>query len=77
MVQQIFEAAADGEHSVAELCDLADEIGLTTSNGRAFTSEKMLRVLRNPFYKGYVVSPEFNVDTKGIHEALVDEALWD
>jgi len=77
LVERIFQMAAGGQHSVAELCDLAEDVGLTTSHGRAFTSEKMLRVLRNPFYKGYVVSPEFNVDTKGIHEALVDESLWD
>ena len=52
-------------------------MGLNTTRGNRFTSLKLLRLLRNPFYKGLLVAPNFDVVTKGVHEPLVDEELWD
>lgn len=77
LVVKIFDEAATGECSLLELCDLAEEMGLCTTRGRAFTPEKVLRLLRNPFYKGLLIGLKFDVEVAGVHEAIIDEELWD
>ncbi len=76
LVIRLFEEAATGRYSMPELCELAEEMGLKNRRGGLFTSERMLTMLKNPFYKGWVVSPTFDVEAPGVHEALVDDDLW-
>ena len=77
MIAKIFNEAATGQCSLLELCDLAEEMELCTSYGGSFTPEKMLRLLRNPFYKGILVGIRFDMEVAGVHEPLIDEELWD
>ena len=76
-ISRLFDEAATGLYSMPELADLAQEMGLASRSGRRFTSERMLHLLRNPFYKGIVVGHAFEVETAGIHEPLVDEEVWE
>ncbi len=77
LVVRLFEEAATGRQSMPELSDLAEEMGLLTRTGKQFTGQRMLDLLRNPFYKGQVESAGFDVQTKGVHEPLVDEDTWE
>ncbi|MFA5375537.1 MAG: recombinase family protein [Dehalococcoidia bacterium] len=76
LVVKLFEGADDGK-TLWDLCDLAEAFGLITVRKKKFTPQKMSETLRNPFYKGRVVSPKFEIDIKGKHEPLIDEAMWD
>jgi len=76
LVIKLFEAAAEG-NTLWQLCDKAEEFGLKTNRGKKFTPQKMSELLRNPFYKGRIFSPTFDIDVQGKHEPLIDEALWD
>ena len=77
LVIRLFEEAATGHSTLYQLCDLAEEMGLKTVRGKGFTPYKMSELLRNPFYKGKVVSLGFDIEADGVHEKLVDEALWE
>ena len=77
LVVRLFEEAATGHSTLYGLCDLAEEMGLKTVRGKKFTPYKMSELLRNPFYKGKVVSLGFDIEADGVHEPLVDEALWE
>ena len=72
-ITRLFEEAATGRHSMPVLCDLAEDLGLRTHSNKPYTSEKMLRLLRNPFYKGLLVAPQADVQAQGVHEPLVSE----
>jgi site-specific DNA recombinase len=77
LVVRLFEEAATGHSTLYELCDLAEELGLKTVRHKRFTPYKMSELLRNPFYKGKVVSLGFDIEVDGTHEKLVDADLWE
>ena len=77
LVIRLFEEAATGHSTLYGLCDMAEELGLKTVRGKGFTPQKMSEMLRNPFYKGKVVSLKFDIEVDGKHEKLVDDNLFD
>lgn len=91
LVKQVFEAAAEGNHSVRELRDLAHAIGLTSSSGHELTRPHMHKLLTNPVYQGDAVygrqangkfEPKRNrarddwTIVENAHPAIVDRATF-
>ena len=92
LVLEMFEMAADG-YTATEITNYLNGEGLTTQNGCAFHRATVLKMLRNPIYKGDFVAQGFFVDenrklkkNKGEkpmyyieedHIPIVTTALWE
>jgi site-specific DNA recombinase len=75
-VRKAFEMVASGQHaSIDDILRLLTTLGFKTRRGRDVTKQTFARLLRNPFYAGWVVSGETRV--RGNHEPLVSQDLFD
>lgn len=77
LVRQLFEDAATGRFSIAQLHDRCTQAGLTTRPGRRITPTNLNLILRNPFYAGLLRDPREGTLYAGKHEALIDQACFD
>ena len=57
-----------------EIAKRLNQLGYRTKNGKSFSSKAILRIIRNPRYKGYIKNGK--AITKGQHEPLIDEQTW-
>jgi len=70
----IWEMAADN-NSLTQIGLELRKRGLKTMNGKEWRRQVISRIVKNPFYKGYL---QYNGELhKGNHPALVDERLWE
>ncbi len=70
----IWEMAADNR-SLTQVGLELHRRGLKTLNGKEWRRQVISRILKNPFYKGYIqYSGEYH---KGNHPPIVDEKLWE
>lgn len=70
----IWEMAADNK-SLTQVGLELHKLGLKTMNGKEWRRQVISRIVKNPFYKGYIqYSEEYH---KGNHPALIDERLWE
>lgn len=70
----IWEMAADNR-SLTQIGLELQRRGLKTMNGKEWRRQVISRLIKNPFYKGFIqYSKEFH---KGNHLAIVDEKLWE
>lgn len=60
--------------SYFKVAELLNDSGYRTVGGNLFEPKAILRILKNPYYKGCVVHKE-NV-YPGEHKAIIDEATW-
>jgi DNA invertase Pin-like site-specific DNA recombinase len=75
LLRRLFEMAAAGAHSTRDLEAEAWRMGLRSRGGKKIGKPCIHKLLCNPFFKGHV---QFQgVVTKGAHEPIVDEALWE
>jgi len=58
LINHLFEEFASGQHSIITLQKLGVEIGLTTMKGATVARSVIHRILRDPFYVGFAVSPK-------------------
>lgn len=75
LIRRMFEEYATGTYSLAALADLLFDAGLRTKTGRAFPKERVRKLLRHPFYKGFVRYGD--AVRPGAHEPLVSAELWE
>lgn len=91
-VRSLFEEAATGRHSLAQLADRAIGRGLRSRRGYIPSRQAVGRMLRNPAYRGAVVfgrrsqsrfrpvglrPPSEWIVTEGAHPSLVDRRTFD
>ncbi len=81
-VRMAYEAYATGRYTDQDIADMLNTKGYRTRKGRRFSKEGVREILRNPFYKGYVVYREgrHHGEEKiypGRHEPIVSEELWE
>lgn len=81
-VRLAYEAYATGRYTDQDIADMLNTKGYRTRKGRRFSKEGVREILRNPFYKGYVVYREgrHHGEAKiypGKHEPIVSEELWE
>ncbi len=70
----IWEMAADNK-SLTQVGLELHKLGLKTMNGKEWRRQVISRILKNPFYKGYLqYSGEVH---KGNHPAIIDECTWE
>lgn len=70
----IWEMAADNK-SLTQIGLELHKLGLKTMNGKEWRRQVISRIVKNPFYKGYIqYSREYH---KGNHPALIDGRLWE
>ncbi len=50
--------------------------GLRNNDGSKISPQTFQRILRNKFYAGFVVSPKWQIEAKGQHEALISLEVW-
>jgi DNA invertase Pin-like site-specific DNA recombinase len=79
LVRWAFETYATGEHTLVQLTDELEAMGLTSlptaKRASAPLSRSTInRMLRNPYYMGYVTYQ--GVRYEGSHEPLVSKATW-
>jgi hypothetical protein len=66
----------DGSYvSTDNVLRLLTSMGFKTRKGRTVTKQTFARMLKNPFYAGWIVSGETRV--RGNHEPLVSQELFD
>lgn len=82
-VRQIFARYVTGQVSYAELADWINDAGFRNRSGARFSKDTLADMLRNPFYKGYVL---YRPDSRsqqdgelypGRHQPIVDAETWD
>jgi len=81
-VLMAYEAYATGQYTAQDIADMLNARGYRTRKGRRFSKEGVREILRNPFYKGYVVYRQGQHHSEGEiypgkHEPIVSEELWD
>ena len=82
-VREIFERYSTGQTSYLEVADWLNDAGFRTRSGNRFSKDTIADMLRNPFYKGYVLyrpgsrSQDEGELFPGKHEAMVSSELWD
>ena len=70
----IWEMAANNK-SLMEIGQELERQGVKTCHGKAWRKQTLSAVIKNPFYKGYILySKELH---KGIHEAMIEPAIWE
>ncbi len=70
----IWEMAAENK-SLMEIGHELTRQGTKTRHGKDWRKQTLSTIIKNPFYKGYILyAKEMH---KGIHEALVEPALWE
>src|SRR5262249_31493506 len=73
LVTKVFELLAEGS-SLTDVMRQTAALGLTTRKGRKVTKQTFSRLVRNPFYCGFIQNGRTRV--KGAHEALSPEELF-
>jgi hypothetical protein len=77
-VRQLFEMYATGQHTDRTLTAWLDVSGQRTARDRAFGIDTVREMLCNAAYAGYVFGRrDRSKAIKGLHEPIVDEALYD
>lgn len=82
-VVKMYERYATGKHSYDDAAQWISDAGYRTRSGRRFSKDTVADILRNPFYRGYVVyrAGSRNQDAgeiyPGKHEAIVTPELWE
>ena len=74
LVVKAFSLINDGI-SIGDVLRQISALGLNTRKGRPVPKQTFSRMLRNPFYCGWIDNKGTRV--KGLHEALIDETLFD
>ena len=83
VVLKMFRQYATGKHSYAELAQWINDAGYRTRSGCRFSKDTVADIVRNPFYKGYVVYRRGSHDQAvgelfpGKHEPIVSPELWE
>jgi site-specific DNA recombinase len=73
-LRTIWEMAAENK-SLMEIGQELTRQGIKTCHGKDWRKQTLSTIIKNPFYKGYILyAKEMH---KGIHEALVEPALWE
>ncbi|HEY77159.1 MAG TPA: recombinase family protein, partial [Thermoflexia bacterium] len=83
VVREMFQRYATGRYSFFEIAEWLNDAGYRTRSGRRFSKDTVADMLRNPFYKGYVVYRRGSRDQSageiypGKHEPIVSPELWE
>lgn len=77
LVRQAFELYGSGQYTVKALRTNLQVLGLRTSTGAALSKSTFTSIFRNPFYYGALVFRSTGEVYPGLHEALIDRALFD
>jgi len=75
LVAKAFELLGDGGSSIGDTMRQVAALGLTTRTGRPVPSQTFSRMIRNPFYCGWIEKNGTRV--RGNHVPLVSEDLFD
>jgi DNA invertase Pin-like site-specific DNA recombinase len=82
-IVKMYERYATGKHSYDDVAQWISDAGYRTRSGRRFSKDTVADMIRNPFYKGYVVYRAGSRDQNtgevfpGKHEAIVTPDLWE
>lgn len=75
LMKRAFESVAAGD-APADVLQTVTAKGLVSKKGQPLRYQEMVKLLKNPFYKGIAKSGKWGIETKGEHEPLVDPATW-
>ncbi len=75
LVQKMFEDYATGLYSMEDLRLMVEKTGLRSKKGRKIAKSQVEKVLRNPFYYGYMKHND--ILYKHIHPPLISKELFD
>ncbi len=78
LIKKLFETYgnSNGTYLVRDLVPLTKQWGLKSKNGLDLEHMAVGRILKNPLYKGWLYKEEWEIECKGTHTPLVDEALF-
>lgn len=57
-----------------EIAKKLNQLGYLSKNGEKFSGKAVLRIIRNPIYKGFIKNGKILI--KGLHEGYVEEGTW-
>ena len=91
IVKMIFDKYANENWGTKKIANHLNKIGKRSKKNKEFAQSTVNAILKNPLYKGYIrfnqvvdwekkrrrgKNPNY-ILTKGIHEPIIDEAVWD
>lgn len=71
-----FEMYATGLHTMKDVLDHVTSLGLRSRKDKKINRQSFDRHLRNPFYAGWVSSPEWKMKERGAFEQLVSDEVF-
>jgi hypothetical protein len=77
LVSEAFERMASGQHSLVEVTAHVNALGLQSKNGKPIRPKRLDKILRNPIYKGLIVSNKNGLSAQGDFEPLVTEETFE
>jgi site-specific DNA recombinase len=77
LIAEGFRLYACGTHSMREVLRRINAQGLKGRHGKPLSAETFRNMLRNAFYAGWVVVPTWDVATRGLHQPIVEQDVWD
>jgi site-specific DNA recombinase len=75
-IRRAFEQFATGNFTKKQVLRDALTAGLRTNRGKAVPQQTFDKTLQNKFYAGFVSSPKWKIEVKGLHEPLISEGLF-
>jgi site-specific DNA recombinase len=75
LMKKAFESIAAGD-APADVLKKVTAMGLLSKTGHAIRYQELVKLLRNPFYKGITKSVAWGIETQGEHQPLIDPATW-
>ena len=78
LVKQVLERFSQGDVTKAELTRYAASIGLRSRYGNKLSDDRVIKLLRQPVYAGYVVGKHTNGElVRGVHEPIISTETFE
>lgn len=77
LIRLAFEKFATERYSIKQVHDESTALGLKTRSGKKVPKQTFHKILRNPFYAGWLVVSKWSERRRGNFEALVEQDTFD
>ena len=76
LIKQAFELYASGSQTKVAVLKVVTDLGLRNLAGKELRSQQFDKILRNPIYAGWIVSPSWGIVARGLFEPIVTEEVF-
>jgi site-specific DNA recombinase len=76
LIAEAFRLLETGRYKAAEVLRIITEHGLRSKSGKPLTQHTFLKMMRNPYYAGFMQSKKLGTVVRGLHRPIVTEEAF-